>query len=109
MTETQQTLELPLFGEATEEETSAMVMLLSSHGHLTRRHLMDLTGWNDRHIREIAEALGATVIRGAKGFCLFDQAPLDEVEATIRRFELQSQKMAAVAVELRRRLHRRVG
>lgn len=91
-----------------ETDTSTFTMLLAAHGHLTRRQLADLTGWDERRIRTIAEAAGADVIRGQHGFCLFSRATTDEIMETIGRFEGQGTKMLAVAVELRRRLHGRI-
>lgn len=107
MSEPQQTL-MPWIG-VEDADASTFTMLLSTHGHLTRRKLGELTGWDERRIRTIAEAAGADVVRGNLGFCLFDRATTTEIEETIGRFEKQATKMLAIATELRRKLHRRIG
>lgn len=42
------------------------------HGWQTRRQLVAGLGWNERKIRDVAEAMGADIVRGQRGFKLVE-------------------------------------
>jgi hypothetical protein len=105
-----QPIELPLFkAEKFDPSVGKFLELLAIHGHLTRRRFAELTGWTDRDVRALAEAAGEKVVRGQKGFCLFDAATIDEALDAAQDAISQGKKMIRYGVALKRRIHGRVG
>ena len=73
---------LPLFKAQKEDpNVDRFLALLRAYGHLTRKQIGAITGWTERDVRALAEAAGLEVVRGQKGFCLFDGAAADEILA----------------------------
>lgn len=91
------------------EEVAGLVRTLEDRGWLTRRELADLLGWTERKIRAVAEAAGAKVVRGPRGFASVNRAGLDDVLHCARIAESQGRKMIDYAAALRRRCHGMVG
>lgn len=95
-------------GGLTEEDQYRFVSLLRMNGWLTRRTLCQLLGWPERKIRAVAEAAGAAVVRGPRGFNCFEKCSLDEVDHCAAIAESQATKMLNYSLALRRRAHGRI-
>lgn len=103
-------LELPLFqASAEDEKVKEFLYLLGHYGRLTRKQISEIKGWSEREIRALAEAAGAEVIRGQKGFILTRDADLEEASNTANAFLAQSEKMRLYGLALKKRIHGRVG
>ena len=83
--------------------------LLGQLGWLTRRQLARLGGWNERQIRQLAESLGPEIVRGPKGFCTLDRAESDDVLRAADIAISQGKHMIRYGIDLKRRLHQRIG
>ena len=92
-----------------QDQVAQLVRVLTSAGWCTRKILHLRLGWDERTIRAVAEAAGDRIVRGPKGFCLFDDASLDDIKHAIAICEAQSTKMAAYSLTLRQKLHGRIG
>jgi hypothetical protein len=102
--------ELPLFkAERTDPNVGRFLELLAIHGHLTRKRFAELEGWTERDVRALAEAAGDKVVRGQKGFCLFDAATIAEALDAAQDQISQGKKMIRYGLALKRRLHGRIG
>ena len=95
--------------ERIEEEVGQLRRVLHASGWLTRKQIRVLLGWDERHIRAVAEAAGDDIVRGPMGFCLFADASSDDIQAAAAICETQSTKMASYALALRVKLHGRIG
>lgn len=91
-----------------EADIASLMQLLRTYGWLTRKALTTQLGWAERRIRAVAEAAGADVVRGPRGFNLFDNCSLDEINHCAAIAEGQGKKMVEYAVALRRRAHARI-
>ena len=101
--------QLQLFhGGITEAHVGELLALLRANGWLTRRQLRSLTGWAERTIRAVAEAAGAQVVRGPRGFNLGEQCSLDELKHCGEIAIAQGTKMIHYGHELLKLAHRRV-
>jgi hypothetical protein len=102
--------ELPLFKAQKEDpNVGRFLALLRAYGHLTRKQIGAITGWTERDVRALAEAAGLEVVRGQKGFCLFDGAAADEILDAAEDSVSQGKKMIRYGLGLKRMLHRRIG
>ena len=78
--------------------------LLMSVAWLSRSDLCARTGWPDRKVRAVAQALGNKIIRSHQGYKLTDNATADDIPAirqTLRTFEHQAEEMESYADALR--------
>jgi len=102
--------DLPLF-QAKPEDPSVerFLFLLAHHGQLTRKDFKALEGWNDRTVRDLAEAAGGQVVRGPKGFSLEELTTVDEMKHAAEIAISQGKKMISYGVALRIRAHKRIG
>ena len=88
---------------------------LYNNGWQTRRQISSALGWTDRRIREVAEYMGANVIRGQSGFRLTEQISRDNAADLARAMQAadaagsQARKQAAYCLALRQRIHAIVG
>jgi hypothetical protein len=102
--------ELPLFRAVrSDPNVERFLRLLGVYGHLTRRQFAQITGWTEREVRALAEAAGDEVVRGQQGFCLFDNAPVDEALHAAEDAISQGKKMIRYGLAIKRRLHGRIG
>ena len=78
-----------------------------------REQLVRLTGWSERTLRDLLQALGADVVRSTeKGFKLTDDLTDDELGIGKRAAEFaisQAREQGTYGVRLRRRLHQKLG
>jgi hypothetical protein len=78
--------------------------LIMSPAWLSRSDLCARTGWPDRKVRAVAQALGNKIIRSHQGYKLTDNATADDVAAirqTLHTFKHQAEEMESYADALR--------
>ncbi|MEK9753271.1 MAG: hypothetical protein VW338_08685 [Rhodospirillaceae bacterium] len=98
--------DLPLFQpRAVDPQVDDFLALLAEFGHLTRAQFQGLRGWNDRTVRALAAEAGPKVVRGQKGFCLTQNANLDETREAAEASIAQGKKMIRYGLQLKRQLH----
>jgi hypothetical protein len=91
---------------------SLRAQLMSIGSWQTRNELCRALGWPDRKVREVAEAMGAEVVRCQLGFkltALVTREDLPAIKQAIDAFHSQANKMEAYALALRKRLHALIG
>lgn len=111
--------QIELFSEQTAgdaallaDQSSLRSALLSAGTWQSRAELSRRLNWPERKIREIAETLGAEIVRCQLGFklsCQITRDELPEVKQAIDAFHSQAKKMDAYALALSRRLHALIG
>jgi len=95
--------------DSIEADVGRLIRTLTSAGWLTRKQLAPYVGWDERRIRAVAEAAGDRIVRGQKGFCLFDAATAEEITAACGALESQAAKNTSYCIAMRSKLHRRIG
>ncbi len=108
------TLELPLFRVAPgDPNVRTLRALLHEHGWLKRDDLVDETGWAERSVRALLDAMGTDVVRSTRrGFKLFDDLTDGEIGLALEAAEFaiaQAKHQGNYGVRLKRRIHGRVG
>lgn len=88
-------------------DVDVLVRCLTGQGwvhakELTRRHAI-----SDRELRAIASASAGRVISGQRGYCLIEEATVDDANHAAAWLERQASLMAQRAREIRRAMHRR--
>lgn len=93
-----------------DPRVDCLVNLLSLHGWLTRRQIMEHLKWPDaRIIRSIAEAVPEEIVSGQKGYNTTGRATIDELTHCARQSGSQAKKMLRKEVIWSRLAHERVG
>lgn len=95
--------------EQVQDQVYQLIRVLTSAGWCTRKVLHLRLGWDERTIRAVAEAAGDRIVRGQKGFCLFEDASTDDILAACNGLESQASKNTAYCLALRSKLHGRIG
>lgn len=95
--------------EQVQDQVAQLIRVLTTAGWCTRRILHARLGWDERVIRAVAEAAGDRIVRGQKGFCLFEDASAEEILAACNGLESQASKNTAYCLALRAKLHGRIG
>lgn len=102
-----------LFPEGiTEVEVAELRAWLLTHGWQTRRQLMEGLGWSERKIREVAEGMGADVVRCQSGFKLMETLTREELGLAVQArdaFRSQGRKNLRYSLQLGRRIHAFLG
>lgn len=102
-----------LFSEGiTEAEVAELRAWLLTHGWQTRRQLAEGLGWSERKIREVAEGMGADIVRCQHGFKLTEQLTREDLESAKQAADAalsQAKKQEAYGLALLRRIHQLVG
>jgi hypothetical protein len=74
----------------------------------TRRQICAALGWDDRKVRQVAEAIGSQVVRGQEGYKLSELCTRDDlhlVKQSYDAFLSQASKMQAYALSIQKLLH----
>lgn len=103
-------VQLDLYPPTTDTDKAALRAHLHLYGWQTRKQLCGALGWTERKVRDVAESMGADVVRGQAGFKLTDAFCRDshDLPAALQAAdaaESQAHRMLAYSVALRRRLH----
>ncbi len=96
----------------TEVEVAELRAWLLTHGWQTRRQLVEGLAWSERKIREVAEAMGADIVRGQHGFKLTEQLTREDLQAAKQAADAaisQGHKQQAYGLALLRKIHQLVG
>lgn len=103
----------PEFHFPSPAEQDQLRDLLLIEGWQTRRQVCAALGWSERKVRDVAESLGAEVVRGQAGFKLTDQLDLrTDISIALQARDAaisQGKKMIRYGFALGRRLHARIG
>jgi hypothetical protein len=78
----------------------------------TRAQITEALGWTERHLRDVAESLGADIVRCQAGFKLTEDITRDELGIALQAsdsFLSQGKRMIRYALSLRKKLHHLIG
>jgi hypothetical protein len=98
-----------------DSDKTALRSHLYSFGWQTRKQICQALGWTERKVRDVAESLGADIIRGQSGFKLTAQVNSHDPTDLARALQAadaarsQARRMLRYSLNLRRRLHALVG
>lgn len=85
----------------TEDQIATVIDILADRDWTTARELSAITpGFNDRLLRQIANASQGQIISGQKGYTLTRKASLDEVERAANWLRHQADEMTRRAGEI---------
>lgn len=96
----------------TESDVEEFRARLAAQGWQTRRQIVQATGWSERKIRDVAESLGADVVRGQPGFKLTEHLTREDLEAAKQAADAaisQAKKQMHYGLELLKKLHAQIG
>lgn len=99
-------------GAVPHEDQLRLRAHLASRGWQTRNQIVAALDWPVRYVSEVAESMGADVVRGQRGFHLTETIDRDNLPAALQAadaFLSQAKRMERYAIALRRRLHGAVG
>lgn len=65
-------------------------------------------GYQDRALRAIANASKGRIVSGQRGYCLIEEATVDEARHAASWLRHQAEAMLARAADIERAMHRRV-
>lgn len=106
----QLTLRMFKTAKADDAEVRFLVEYLHRHGGwLTAAQIYAYTRWNNRKIRELAEASKDKIISGQLGYKHVENATAEETHHFVVWMESQGRKMIARAEAVRRLAHQLVG
>jgi len=88
-------------------DVDALVRALAHKGWTTARELRS-AGWNDRELRALASASGGRIVSGQQGYCLIEEATVEEARHAAAWLRHQAQQMTQRAFEIERAMHTRV-
>ncbi len=94
----------------TSDDKSVLRTHLYAYGWQTRKQICRALGWTERKVRNVAEAMGADIVRGQAGFKLTIHIQRDsqDVALAIQARDAaiaQGKRMIRYGVALGRRLH----
>ena len=100
--------ELNLRPGVTVGDIARLSELLTLHGWLTRQEVGDSLRWTDRKIRDVAESMGAAIVRGQRGFKLVADLERDDLGSAAQAADAalsQGKRMIRYGLALKRKLH----
>jgi hypothetical protein len=106
--ENQGELSLPDPSPIPSEQREQLRAHLEIMGWQTRKQLCLALGWSERQVRDVAESMGADIVRGQSGFKLTSQITRDDLPQALQSadaFVSQGTKMIHYALKLKSRLH----
>ena len=101
-------LELSQAAEPSPELVNAFIGHLANSGWQTRRQLTMALGVCERTVRQLAELAGPDVVRGPRGFALFEKVEAEEALHCAEIAISQGKKMIRWGFGLKKRIHQRV-
>jgi hypothetical protein len=100
------------FDQTPASEQEELKVRLGLHGWQTRKQLSLALGWPERQIRDVAESMGAEIVRGQKGFKLTKNITRDDLPAALQASDAaisQGKRMIRYGIALRKKLHQIIG
>lgn len=91
----------------TTDQVARMIEALRGHGWKMRHWFKGREGWNDRELRAVAAASDGRIISGQRGYCLLDDATVEEANHFISWMRSQAAQMNKRAAETQRALNGR--
>ena len=88
-------------------DVDALVRALAHQGWTTARELRR-AGWNDRELRALASASGGRIVSGQQGYCLIEEATVEEARHAAAWLRHQAQQMTQRAYDIERAMHTRL-
>jgi hypothetical protein len=104
--------QLSLFEERKQRSLSddverTVVSLMHTYSEwVTAATLSQMTGFNIRRLREVANASQGRIISGQKGYCLLKRANPDEIRHAANWLESQGREMIKRAERIRKLAHK---
>jgi hypothetical protein len=98
-------------GIADDADGETLRAWLATHGWQTRRQLGDGLGWSERKIRDVAELMGADIVRGQKGFKLTETLLPEDFPSAVQAAKAhmsQARINFRYGAKLLRRLHQKL-
>ena len=89
------------------EKVPTLIAALSGRGWRTRTALASELGWTIREVRAVASASEDRIIGGSKGYCLLQQAPVEDVHKFIAFLQGVSTATKVRAMRAEKALHHR--
>jgi hypothetical protein len=90
----------------TDADVAALTRVLARRGWATARELRAAGGWSDRELRALAHASAGRVISGQRGYCLIEEATVEEARHAAAWLRHQAEAMLRRSAEIERALHR---
>lgn len=88
-----------------EQDVAWMVWALTGRGWLPAKKLAIYV--NDRMLRAIAAASDGRIISGQKGYCLIEEATVEEVQRFCASMRSQAKRMLERAAQTEKAMHKR--
>ena len=89
-------------------QVDRLMQALTGRGWVLRRQLEQQLGIGDRMLRACASESEGRVISGQRGYCLIEEATVEDANHAAAWLERQAKAMAQRSAEIRRAMHRRV-
>jgi len=86
-------------------DVDALVRVLTHKGWTTARDLRG-AGWNDRELRALAAASAGRIVSGQQGYCLIEEATVEEARHAAAWLRHQAAAMTRRAADIERAMHR---
>ena len=94
----------PTFWSITSPDVSALVSLLAGKGWTTAKQLR-ASGYDDRTLRALAHASEGRIVSGQRGYCLIDEATVEEARHSAAWLRHQAEQMLRRAHEIEQAMH----
>ena len=88
-------------------EVERLVIELRYRGWLTADIVGVALGWSDRKVRAVASESQGRIISGQKGYCLIEEATVEEANHFVSWMRSQARQMQQRAHEVEKAMHRR--
>lgn len=95
----------------TSDDVETLRDFLAPRGWQTRRQITFALDWNERKIRDVAESLGADVVRGQLGFKLAATLQREDLSVAAQAADAaisQGKRMIRYGLKLKQRLHQQI-
>lgn len=86
------------------QHVTTLAAQLRGQGWLTAKQLK-MYGWTDRHLRAVAHVSHGRVISGQRGYCLLQEATVDEARHAAAWLRHQGRAMIDRAREIEQAMH----
>ena len=89
------------------EDVAILVRCLQGQGWVTAKQLTARHGISDRELRAIASVSEGRILGGQLGYCLIEEATVQQAQHSADFLKAQAKKMLTRAYEIEQALHRR--
>lgn len=95
----------------TGDDVARLTGYLRLEGWQTRHEIATCLGWSERKIRDVAESMGSSIVRGQRGFKLTADLERDDLSAAAQAADAalsQGKRMIRYGLALKRQLHAKI-